>query len=130
MPRKTAVILMLLGYAASVAHGSLGVYLCLTEDGSFRIETVWDNGCIPSTAVSDQTNFKAPVGRCGKCSDHLLSPSDAIRNRVENRSLSSVTLLAILPQKIVFESNNHQTPRPIINSPNSLPPITSVVLTI
>lgn len=129
MQRKTAVILMLLGYAASVAHGSLGVYLCVTEDGSFRTETIWDNGCIPSTAVSDQTNFKASVDRCGECSDYLLSSSDAVRNRIEN-SISSVTLLAILPQKIVFEFNNHQMPRPTINSPNSLPPITSAVLTI
>jgi hypothetical protein len=129
MLRKTAVILMLLGYAASVAHGSLGVYLCVIEDGSFRTETIRDSGCLPSTAVSDQINFEASVGGCGECSDYLLSPSDAVRNRIEN-SMSSVTLLAILPQKIVFESNNNQVPCSIINSPNPLPPITSAVLTI
>lgn len=79
LDRSSAKLLVVVAYALTSTLGSTGLYLCITEQGHFRVEHRWNGGCLPvgcggydSTGTIDSAAFAA-CGSCGACTDIDLS---------------------------------------------------------
>jgi len=103
-PKLSVIWMTTLMYMVASVAGAGNIFLCLTEDGKVRLESIWNAGCTVEARAAVPGKYNIVPNRCGKCTDIQIGLTNTYRASSDKQE-AGISISQMRPISICSELN-------------------------